>query len=230
MPKDFFHAFEAVLKTGYELDSAIEDRPNDVMHGIAMRRILSGDLSPLFMVPTSAHTNFKVREGYTDLTTFGLGREEEPHGCKTIKAGTSPRQVVISAEEVGVFQYARRFHWVGHYLGPSMRIALDASGLDIDTFVDTVGVRLYGQNRDVIYRRLIQDGRRRQLQERLCSFYDNVEGGHNGPIVDRIADLIGLKIASLGEAVERLVFIEHHGNVLHHGQSGAIVGIKCTSM
>ncbi|KAF2167054.1 hypothetical protein M409DRAFT_54268 [Zasmidium cellare ATCC 36951] len=231
VPKDFFYAFEGMLKTGYQLGTAIERNPKDVMHGMAMRAILSGDLSPLFMVPAHAKTGFHLGRGYVDHNTWGLDAEDKPHECTTIKPGTGPRQVVVSAEEVGVFWYARRFHWVGHTLGASIRMALDASGLDVDAYVDTHGVRLYGQNRDAIQMRLAQDGRRSQLREQLCQFYDNIEGPHNGPIVDRIADLIDLSNTSLGGAygvaATPIGTLEYHGNTLHHGKAGAIVGMKC---
>lgn len=229
MPKDFFYAFEGVLKTGYELGTAIEHNPKDVMHGMAMRAILLGDLSPLLMVPTYAKTGFFLRQGYVDLNTWGLGAEEEPHECTTIKAGTGPRRVVISAEEVGIFRYARRFTWVGYILGPSSRMAVDASGLDVDKFVDSIGVRLYGQNRKAIYMRLAQEDRRHQLQNQIRQLYDRHEGPYNGHIIDRVAELIGLSNTSLGDLISPLSFLEHHGNTLHHGKSGALVGIQCTS-
>ncbi|KAK4507179.1 hypothetical protein PRZ48_000913 [Zasmidium cellare] len=234
--RDFFYAFEGVLKTGFDLGT-IDINPKEVMLGMAVGRILSGDLSPLLMIPVHAQkeTGYRMDSGYVDHSTWGLSAEEQPNTCTTIRKGSGPHRVVVSVEEVGIFRYARRFDY-GHRgpdytLGALSRMALEASGPDVDAYVDTIGVRLYGQDRAAIHKRL-DDGRRARLQEQLHLLYNNFVGPTDVPRTDKIADLIGLSNMSLGEAHEEplkpIIFLQLHGGTLHHGNAGAIVGIICT--
>ncbi|CAK3869699.1 Hypothetical predicted protein [Lecanosticta acicola] len=79
---------------------------------MAIKRILAepGDLSPLFIVPTSARTNYRIDSGYVDHNTWGLSARGKLHAYTIIREGIHGlKSVVISAEEITIFRYVRRF-------------------------------------------------------------------------------------------------------------------------
>lgn len=236
-PEDFFYAFENILMTGVELGTAVLSEPRAVLLRMAMTRLLSNDLSPLFMIPTYTQTGWHLQlgMGYVDHYTWGLGDEVREPTCGIVRPGKSLHRIVLSAEEIGGFRFARRYRWgqtgPKNSLAAICRMTLDVVGTDVDAFVTTVAVRLYGQERDAVFQKLAEDGRRRKLQMELEQLYDSFVGTDDVETVEKIGELIGLSDTSLGEAHEDpqtpMTFLQHHGGTLHHGPAGAIVGVSC---
>lgn len=236
-PEDFFYAFENILLTGVELGTAVLSEPRAVLLRMAMTRLLSNDLSPLFMVPAHTHTGWhqQLGMGYVDHYTWGLGDEVKEPTWGGVRSGSAPHQIVLSAEEIGEFRFARRYRWgqtgPKNSLAVICRMTLDVVGTDVDAFATTVAVRLYGQERDAVFQKLAVDDRRHKLRTELAQLYDNFVGPDDVEAAERIGELIGLSDTSLGEAHEDpqtpMTFLQHHGGTLHHGPAGAIVGVSC---
>jgi hypothetical protein len=234
--RDFLYAIEGLLKTGIELRD--QKTTKQAMLELAMGCLTAGDLSPLFMVPSSALSGLEDMDlGFADHATWGLGVEQCRPTFPEVRRLQQSYTVALHAEKVGSLQSAAASDWSSmdqisgfHEL---CKIVLDVCGPDVDAFVTTIGARLYGQLPELLDKRLDCDGRRgnlvaclEQLRNSLGRWQKPQEG-----IADRIADLLGLSNTSLGDTHEDpqtpMTFVQHHGSTVHHADRAAIVYLMC---
>lgn len=233
--RDFLYALEGLLKTGNVIQPG--DGAKHAMLDLAHSCLSAGDLSPLFMVPASAASGLATMDlGYADHATWGMGIEQcSPTFPETQKLD-QPYAIIVQAEEIGDFRTAEFFDWKSNdqesTFAALCHMTLRTCGSDVDRFVATVGVRLYGQVANILEQRLKQGNRRDELTRRLQDLDYLAEQSDNRDTLAWIADVMGLSNTSLGDThgdpQTPMTFLQHHGSTVHHDNQAAIVHIFCT--
>ena len=237
VPRDFFHALLGILQIDINYAQLGGDL-QQAMSQIAKECMRKGDYSPLFMIPASVQREpdeVTVRStGYLDIVTFALGPEHEP-GTSIIRIPYD--NPIFEAEAVGLVEQITQIDWILEEQRSLWRaftilckLALDLTSLDVDNFVVTISVRLYGQNSSRVFNLLSQEDRREQIRNDLSTLFktslDDAED-----IAVRIADVLGLSNcdlrASPGSFITPMQYLGTHGGSLHLGNAGAIVNVKC---
>ena len=179
-PRDFFHGLLGILKTGQTEKDLSEDMSEALLQ-VARRCLRNGDLSPLFMVPAAAQgllNERKVRSyGYIDLDTFGIGAEEGMPSDSKVLFNVTGEHPIVKAERIGTIKRIERDCWhmnVKERFLILVRLTIEVTGVDVDSFVRTLGGRLYGQETRKIFDHLSKEGRRRLLESRLSILRDTL--------------------------------------------------------
>ncbi|KAK0506965.1 hypothetical protein JMJ35_010665 [Cladonia borealis] len=179
-PRDFFHGLLGILKTGQTEKDLSEDMSEALLQ-VARRCLRNGDLSPLFMVPAAAQgllNERKVRSyGYIDLDTFALGAEEGMLSDSKVLFNVTGEHPIVKAERIGMIQRIVRDYWhknVKERFLILVRLTIEVTGVDVDSFVRTLGGRLYGQETRKIFDHLSKEGRRSLLESRLSILRDTL--------------------------------------------------------
>ena len=179
-PRDFFHGLLGILKTGQTEKDLSEDMSEALLQ-VARRCLRNGDLSPLFMVPAAAQgllNERKVRSyGYIDLDTFGIGAEEGMPSDSKVLFNVTGEHPIVKAERIGTIQRIVRDCWhmnVKERFLILVRLTIEVTGVDVDSFVRTLGGRLYGQETRKIFGHLSKEGRRSLLESRLSILRDTL--------------------------------------------------------
>ena len=233
IPRDFFHALLGILPTDLT-ESALDSDEQEAMLQIARRCIQAGDYSPLFMIPEFAKTKLSEVDtqiyGFLDLSTFALGAEISPPTFKDVEFRLG--HPIMTVETIGAVRSIRRINWRRDNLSTFtdlLRLTLEFTGLDTNALVDTLGGRFYGQIPAEILRRLSEEDRLRQFQDKLKQFLaSNSENSDN--IAEWIAEAMGLSNTTLESRMNPLTpmrFVETHGGSIHFINSGAVVEVSC---
>ena len=179
-PRDFFHGLLGILKTG-QTERDLSEDTSEALLQVARRCLKDGDLSPLFMVPAAAQgllDEKKVRSyGYNDLDTFGLGPEERDPRYSEVEFNVTSENPIIKAERIGTIRRIVRETWHRNVKTTFLilvRLTMEVTGVDVDSFVGTLGGRLYGQETRKIFDRLSEEGRRSLLESRLNILRDTL--------------------------------------------------------
>lgn len=179
-PREFLHILLGILKTGQTEKDLSEDMSEALLQ-VARRCLSDGDLSPLFMVPAAAQgllNERKVRNyGYIDLDTFALGAEEGMPSYGNVIFNVAGEHPIVQAERLGTIQRIARDHWhknVKERFLILVRLTIEVTGVDVDSFVRTLGGRLYGQETRKIFDHLSKEGRRSLLEGRLSILRDTL--------------------------------------------------------
>ena len=179
-PRDFFHGLLGILQTDQSERDISEDMSEALLQ-VARSCLKDGDLSPLFMVPAAAQglvDEKKVQSyGYNDLDTFALGPEERIPRYSEVKLNFPSGNPIIKAERIGTIRRIVRENWCKNVRTTFLilvRLTMEVTGVDVDSFVATLGGRLYGQETRKIFDRLSEEGRRSLLESRLNILCDTL--------------------------------------------------------
>ena len=179
-PRDFLHVLLGILKTGQTEKDLSEDMSEALLQ-VARRCLRNGDFSPLFMMPAAAQGLLNERRvrsyGYIDLDTFALGAEEEMPSDRKVLFNVTGEHPIVKAERIGTIQRIVRDCWhknVKERFLILVRLTIEVTGVDVDSFVRTLGGRLYGQETRKIFDHLSKEGRRSLLESRLSILRDTL--------------------------------------------------------
>ncbi|KAB2577473.1 hypothetical protein DBV05_g4027 [Lasiodiplodia theobromae] len=235
--RDFFHALRGIVLGKH--DEPLKADSQAACLQVAMRCLEAGDYSPLLITPRLGAADprkdrsWVERMGYNDVISWGLrGRLSRPECHDSFYfAGNQP---VLKLERIGIVRTVRRFlHPDQHANFANIaRTVVDYTGPDVDAFVETLGTRLYDQDKSDIMRRLAQENRRQALEIALREQYDvahrhwPMEGFKGSKWV---ADAMGLSNASLEHRKGQTPFeyLERHGRTIHLLHRQAIIGVAC---
>ncbi len=172
--------------------------------------------------------------GYLDLVTFAMGPEIIPATFRDVRFLSG--NPIINADEIGMVEYIKCVNWREE--GPVnsfsilLKLTLEFTGLDVDALVKTLGGRFYGQVPDRIFGRLSEGNRMSQFRDKLGNLYHSYPEDPDD-ISSWIADAIGLSNTALespvGSVLTPMRFLQTHGDTLHLGNAGAVVGVNCPS-
>lgn len=172
-PRDFFRVLLGTLKTNLTVEMLSNDTPKALMQ-IARTRLVQGDLSPIFMVPTSFQglpdANLVRTYGFNDVGSFGWGAQQRLPSHGGAKCNPANNNLVIKAECIGEVRRVMSEDLFKNTKGTFamlVRYTLDVVGDDMDDFIRTLGVHMYGQDTKAIFRRLSEERRRRTLRSKL---------------------------------------------------------------
>lgn len=235
--RDFFHALRGVVPG--RQDGPLQTGARAACRQVAVRCLEAGDYSPLLITPWLGARDFRndrgwsERMGYNDIVSWPLGFRVSPpalHGSFRFE-GEMP---VVELETIGTVRTIRRF------LHPDQdanfanvaRAVLDHTGPDVDDFVETLGTRLYDQDKGEIMARLATLNRREALEIALQKQYDVAHrhwplDGFRGS--KWVADTMGLSNPSLPSHKGQTPFeyLQHHGSSMHLAHWQAIIEAMC---
>lgn len=240
---DFFYALLGLLRA--KVNEQLEADPTKAVLQIVTACLELRDYSPLLMTPTDEpyprrhEWRRMTRDGFNDVTTFGLGREASPPDLYQESSLRSDFTVVPSLKmnKIGkisfVFKAPRHPDAMGSWAQTAQTV-LDFTGPDAHRFAATACCRLYHMPRDHVSRILADEERRQELETILRGWY-NGEPDRN-PLAEeflsdarRVADLLHLTQPSPthGSGVSALTFLQMHGGTIHLGWFGGFIGATC---
>lgn len=233
IPRDFFHALLGIVNSQLTVKDLSMDNEHTAMLQIAQSCLTSGtgDYSPIFMIPDSAHQmRYPIqRNGYLDLDTFAIGVAVKPPKFTEIKLRSG--NPVFGAENIGTVTFARRqpgWSEMGRFYS-ACKLTLEFMGLDIDAFIITVGIRLFGQMPDRVFAWLSKENRRPVLQDLICELYDTAPDEYREDIGRSVADVMELSNTALNRSmISPIDIMGAHGGTMHLNRSGALVGVDCS--
>ncbi|KAK4446477.1 hypothetical protein QBC34DRAFT_469392 [Podospora aff. communis PSN243] len=245
---DFLHALVGLLRApvpDMKIPLFTEDPVNVVKH-IALACVQSGDFSPLLMTPTDEPYSRRhewrtvTRDGFNDVTTFGLGGESSPPTLHDATSMSSGVVLSLKMDRIGkvtfVFKSPRDSHQMASWAHVA-QIILNFTGPDADSFATTACCRLYHMPPDQVNKILRDTAKRQELESILQSWYNN-PGPNTFMATEealsnarRLADLLHLNDASPinGSGVSALTFLQMHGGTIHLGWFGGFIGVTCSA-
>ncbi|KAL8920386.1 MAG: hypothetical protein Q9208_006267 [Pyrenodesmia sp. 3 TL-2023] len=216
---------------------------------IARLCLAVGDYSPLLMTPRLEKHNmpqqWEIKQGLNDVGVWPLGAQRQlPYYHQDFSFRNGDLETgdpVLKLQLIGVVSQAHGRLEADPIVefAHEASIVLDATGPDLDSFIDTLGCRLYDERFDFIKQKLAAANQSAQLagvlQERC-----NKELGNSwlieGPGGARwVAEIMTLSLTNpgrkRGEPVSRMAFIGAHGDTIHAGPTGGnhLVSISCTA-
>ena len=172
-PRDFFYVLLDTLRTNLTVEMLSKDTPKALMQ-VARSRLSQGDLSPIFMVPASFQglpdENLVRTYGYNDVDSFGLGSQDMCPSHGNVKWNDANNNPVIRGEYIGEVRRVPSeylFKNIKDTFATLVRYTLEVVSDDMNEFIRTLGVRMYGQDTKALFRRLSEEGRSRMLRCKL---------------------------------------------------------------
>lgn len=235
IPKDFSSALISTLKLNAVL-ARVDLKANEqtVMMQVMRYCLQKGDLSPLFMIPSSSQKevddSVMQQYGYLDTVTWGLGHEIEPPKFKSVKLESD--NVILLAEELGVLRCVRRERtsWMSDWksFSVNLKLALEAVGpLDLDAFINTLGARLYGLPPKGIHEYLSKKNCKAQLQENIRAVY-NYYPLHDDDLERWIAEATGISNTDIKHDYSPMANLSSYAGSIHLGAAMAYIYVKCS--
>lgn len=233
--KDFFYALIGTLKLNSMLAQIDLDADGQTVLMQVMRHCLrKGDLSPLFMIPSSSQKeadDFVMQQyGYQDTVMWGLAHEIEPPKFQSIKLESD--NVILLAEELGVLRCVRReptsrlSDWDSFSV--NLELALEEVGpLDLDAFINTLGARLYGLPPEGIHEHLSEENCKAQLQENIRAVYNSYPL-HNRDLERWIAEAMGIANTDIKHEYSPMASLSSYAGSIHLGAAMAYIYAKCS--
>lgn len=171
--RDFFHVLLGTLRTSLTVEMLSDDTPKALMQ-VARSRLDQGDLSPLFMVPATFQglpsAKLVRTYGYNDVDSFGLGAQEKFPSHGVVEYNVANNNPVIKAEyieEIRRVPCEYLFKNIKKTFATLVRHTLKVVSDNMNEFIRTLGVRLYGQDTKALFRRLSKKRRRDILKSKL---------------------------------------------------------------
>ncbi|KAL8921862.1 MAG: hypothetical protein Q9172_003795 [Xanthocarpia lactea] len=242
---DFIHALLGLVKP-------ISNRPlerdfdREYMR-IARMCLDTGDYSPLLMTPRfEKHDDVAGGKlGFNDLGVWPLGAERQPpkfHQDSLFENGNYEEgDLVLKLEKLGeisdVYIRPRGCNLMAE-LAREASIVLKSTGPDLNSFVHTLGWRLYDQGVDFINRKLVARNELDKLAVILRKRYNQTTEDSwpiEGPEGARwLADAMSLSFPTPevhGEPLSRMAWVNAHGDTLHVGYAGlsCLLSVLCVS-
>ncbi|KAI1339080.1 hypothetical protein F5Y15DRAFT_93417 [Xylariaceae sp. FL0016] len=234
-PGDFLHAFLGTL--GMEIEDALHLDMEDVMQQTARKCLEKGDHSPLFMVPRQAQTrdesaNGSSLRGFDDTRSFGLGLlfTNAPPAIIRIKDDMP----LLKVELLGTMTQFRTFEWEtpqNELFSQLIDCVLECTGADVGAFVNTLAVRLYGQDHDGLSKHIAEGRRKQTLKQRLCALQHQKSLGMRPALEESIAETLCLSKRIDGALVTKeacsVGFWEDHDRGARLGSFRTIMAVEC---
>lgn len=201
---------------------------------IARMCLVAGDYSPLMMSPRHLeehHEQLKYIHGFADVNAWPLGgarqlpdfRDEFSFENDDIENGAP----ILKLQNLGVISQAYERTWTPliDEFAYDASIVLQATGPDIDSFIETLGTRLYSEDSTFIKSQLAIGDKTSKLARILKERHNNGEWPIEGPDGARwVADAMTLSLVDPGkrggEPITKLAFVNAHGGTIHVGYAG----------
>lgn len=236
---DFLYALHGIIKCSAEpLD--MKQGWDEIYRSLARYCLVMGDYTPFLITPEGGQAPFPLldlTEGYNDVVAYSLGPMESPpaYHAKSHFKGDS---ACMELEKVGAVSMLNRAMETEpdplRNLAVTAMFALDATGPDVDAFVETLAVRLYFMAKDFVEKSLnIDRSRRPQLQSVLEQLYNNPRA-RQWPMsglfgVQWLAETLGISKEHPYFAESRLMFMHAQGGVLHGVDNNWLLWATCPS-
>lgn len=243
---DFLHALLGLVKP--VSDRPLERHFDHEFERIAKLCLAVGDYSPLLMTPPLKNYDQRMDDiqGFNDVGTWPLGSETKPpefHGDFSFEHG--------EFEEANPVLNLQRLGSISHfYVRPlacdlmaefarEASIVLRATGPDIDSFISTLGQRLYCQKAEYINQKLVANNEWDKLTSVLRKRH-HPDTQNTWPIEGPdgarwLAEAMTLSLITpdvfVGEPVSRMAWVNLHGGTIHVGYAGlsCILSVLCSS-
>jgi len=250
---DFLHALLGLLRAipGWRLQLARDDSSKAVVQ-IATACLRGGDYSPLFMTPTDEpyprrhEWRVMTRDGFNDVTTFGLGHETSPptlhQEMETSLQSPSDMDVtctpMIKMNRIGkvsfVFKSPRHPDPIASFAQTAQLVLTFTGPDDVRRFATTICCRLYHMPPEQLSSILNDESTTIQVKSILQTWYDDdsnqhtPQGGSHSQ-ASKLANLLQLALPSPtnGSGISALTFLQMHGGTVHLGWSGGFIGVTC---
>lgn len=146
--------------------------------------------------------------GYQSLHSFSMGRitKDAPRG----NVGVQGRCPVLKAENLGSVKAVKAFTWgftPVEWFSQIAELLFSITGSDVDTFVNTLAVRLYSLDRDKVIEHLSHGTRMIYLRDRLAALHREYEPATRQHIIDWIAESLCLSNMGIFNPMTREVFL-----------------------
>lgn len=210
---------------------------------IARMCLAAGDYSPLMMSPRQLeehHAQMKYIHGYTDTNVWPLGAARhlpDLHDDFSFENDDSENgDPTLKLQNLGVISQVFERTWMPliNEFAHDASIALQATGPDLDSFIETLGSRLYAEDSTFIKNKLTESDKGSKLALILEERHNNGEWPIEGSNGARwVAEAMTLSLIDPGkrggEPISKMAFVNAHGGTIHVGYAGlnCLISASC---
>jgi len=242
---DFLHALLGLVEP--TSDRPLEHDFDREYARIARLCLAAGDYSPLLLTPRLQGYNkrWDIIEGFNDLGIWPLGAGRQlsdfHHDFSFENGDLENGDPVLKLQRLGVVSqiHERLGADVMAEFAHDASIVLKATGPDLDSFIDTLGWRLYDEKVDFIKQKLAAGSQSNKLAAILQERHDKGPEDSwpiEGPDGARwVAEAMTLSLTgpggSAGEPFSRMAWVNSHGGTIHVGYAGGqcLLSVSCTA-